>query len=722
MKRLAVLLGATIAVLLVLLLRDNGKVEGTLDVPPAGAKQEARASVEIELPATGAKPRVSLEDSSEGSPDLPEQAAPEQGAILRVHVVSSETGEPAPDIRVNAFRTLKRTESTTSSFATVITGDDGRARFPVPSDVDLRLFFHRPGEHFGGTSLEVPALHVGEERLVIFKLLTERSQFHGRVVTRANAVPIEGAEIRVDPGSVVIAAAELGTEGHLIGSKPRAAVTGPAGEFALPIDGWNHSNALITATGYGPLVVNVGQGHETLADEYVVELERAANLTGVIVGSTEALVVQLATDFFQLGERGPLGGGTGIMWKVRVGDDGTFKLPDLPARAPLKASVHGPDGPVLMISTPLQLTAGETREVLWKVGSGASIRGQVIDESGGQINELAIWLAPATEGPLSFLYRFESHETTRTDATGAFVFENVAVGNWRVGPEPSDSDNREVGRDAIAPAPIVVSIGAGMREVHVQLPIHRGLFIKGRVLAGDGRPRADRWVHAYQEGRALNDQSAEDGSFVIGPLTPGTYTVGVSGGGSDAPSTPLLAEAGEEYVEIRLPAGGSVSGTVVDRVTGEKSDGTVEVSVFDGGNSYTSRSTRTETFEFDGLTPGTYTIVATTDFGLIGIRNNLNVLAGTPLTDVVVELSKGARIRVGYSGSKAFAQVILKNQGGPVSTDTIAAGAEQVFVVPPGNISVELRAFDDWTNALPDPVTKEVNVAGGETVTVDFAE
>ncbi len=227
---------------------------------------------------------------------------------------------------------------------------------------------------------------------------------------------------------------------------------------------------------------------------------------------------------------------------------------------------------------------------------------------------------------------------------------------------------------------------------------------------------------AYQGGKSLLNQSAEDGSFVIGPMTPGTYTLVVMGGESDAPSIPLLADAGEEYVEIRLPAGGFLSGTVVDRVNGEKPDGSIKVSIYDGAESYSSTSSPTGNFEFDGLPPGTYTVVAKTNLGLIGVRSNLNVVAGTPLPDVVVELSEGARIRVGYSGSRAFAHVILYSHGAPVAFNAIAAGAEDIFAVPPGQISVKLRALDDWTGELPDPVTKEVNVAVGETVTVEFAD
>ena len=721
MKNLAVLSGVLIAVLVVLLLFRDEIAESSFRVRPEEARQAARASVNVDAPASDAEARESLNDPIETSAKIPADGVTDPQTVLVVRAISSDTGEPVPDIRVAVFNKAEANEGLTA-FKSAITDGDGNALLQVPPDADLLVSWRRPEDFLGRMHIDVSALDEGEERVATVELPTEGSHFHGRVVDRENVTPIVGAQIHVDPGVVVIAGTDLEAGDNLLSTKPTAARTGLSGEFALPFDSWNYSYALITATGYAPATFRLDQGFDSRASARVIEMDRESLLRGVVIGPTEELLVHLITEGYNLDHGASIGSGEELTWKVLVNANGTFELGGLPARAPLRASIHGPDGALLKLPVPLLLAAGETREVRWEVGVGTSIHGVVIDESGGPVDGLSIWLAPATEGPHRFLYRFESHIATRTDASGLFTFENVAAGNWRIGPEPSDTRDRELNGDSIAPDPIEVSISASAREQHVRLPIHRNLFIRGRVLADNGRPRADRWVTATQKGRSLNAVSAEDGSFVIGPLTPGAYTLAVMGAEEDAPSKPILVEAGAENAVIRLPAGASVSGTIVIRGSGEMPEGGAHVSILEGAEFYTSTFSPTGGFEFDGLAPGTYTIVASQDSGLSGLRTDLNIAAGTPLTGVVVELSEGAMVRVGYSGSKAAAFVNLYWRGHPVAMDGIGRGEEQLFVVPAGHISVDLFARDDWTSELPRPVTKKFEAVAGETTTIEFAD
>src|SRR6185295_6513656 len=63
--------------------------------------------------------------------------------------------------------------------------------------------------------------------------------------------------------------------------------------------------------------------------------------------------------------------------------------------------------------------------------------------------------------------------------------------------------------------------------------------------------------------------SQEDGSFALGPLGPGRFTLRAMNSGKFAPSDMVRAEAGQADVTLRLRAGGSFRGRVVDAQTGE---------------------------------------------------------------------------------------------------------------------------------------------------------
>src|SRR4030095_17005169 len=169
--------------------------------------------------------------------------------------------------------------------------------------------------------------------------------------------------------------------------------------------------------------------------------------------------------------------------------------------------------------------------------------------------------------------------------------------------------------DATAPFATLVEIQPGEAEHQIELVVHRGLRITGSLRDPDGKPVNNAGIEARTGETWLGTSGGEDGTFVLGPLLPGTYTLAASPSFHKglARSEPLQAEAGARELVLRLRPGGTLSGRVVDAGTGEGVGSTIAVS--QPGNKteyiYFPRSKADGSFELGGLLPGTYSLAAT---------------------------------------------------------------------------------------------------------------
>jgi hypothetical protein len=189
----------------------------------------------------------------------------------------------------------------------------------------------------------------------------------------------------------------------------------------------------------------------------------------------------------------------------QITGDGTFRFDDLP-RADLLVTVRAPDFPAQQRT--FTFHGGE--EQRWDVVLQATIaiHGRLVDHEG---QPLAGW----------WLMTPGAHHHQITKADGRFTVVDCAA-----------DDNTLVA----VPQPFTP---VRMRFLHVQ-PMEReqtftvpadsapSAHLRGRCVGPDGAPLANAKLGLYQDGHDVqddNDGCTADGSFDLGPLPPGRYSV-----------------------------------------------------------------------------------------------------------------------------------------------------------------------------------------------------
>jgi hypothetical protein len=206
-----------------------------------------------------------------------------------------------------------------------------------------------------------------------------------------------------------------------------------------------------------------------------------------------------------------------------------------------------------------------------------------------------------------------------------------------------------------------------------------------------------------------------DGSFVIGPLARGTYTLIASRHFQDADSEPVVANAGDADIVLHLRAGAEISGQVI----GEDGVGvSAGLSVCDRES--TPRSGRGRhtnpngNFLVRGLAAGAFDIAATTDDGRIGLRERVGVAEGARVRDVIIRVTSGGRVRVRHTGPEASVDLEVLQHGALLATGHALRNMPCEFVVPPG--TVVIRAL--YPEGDRRTVERSVSVTAGEMVEV----
>jgi hypothetical protein len=135
--------------------------------------------------------------------------------------------------------------------------------------------------------------------------------------------------------------------------------------------------------------------------------------------------------------------------------------------------------------------------------------------------------------------------TATSDRQGAFTFERLTAGRYRLSASKPGYTNRQPIR---APADrfdtgVEISVASGQRAARVELILHRESSIAGRVAEPDGIPAPDVQVFAAvrrgTEHVRLSDTrtvTAWDGRFHIAGLPPGEYLVVILPGASTDPN------------------------------------------------------------------------------------------------------------------------------------------------------------------------------------------
>jgi hypothetical protein len=307
------------------------------------------------------------------------------------------------------------------------------------------------------------------------------------------------------------------------------------------------------------------------------------------------------------------------------------------------------------------------------------------------------------------------------DASGTFRFAEVPPGDWWVGPAPKNA------LDDLALLAQPLRTTAGETEYTLTLRVHRGLYLRGRVLEADGSPcaRASIWGETADVRDHSYAWTSESGEFELGPLIPGRHRIQGEAGGRRIP--PLFAEPRlDGELLLRLPAGVLVAGTLTSG--GERAVRNAWVSLKPrrddpafardpgGRGMELSASEEEAEFEFEQVVPGVYDLSVETERGEFATYRKLAVEPGAQLADLRIELRPGARIEFSRTRRLELVHLELFQLG-----ELVASGwADRVegvthLVVPPGELLV--RIVDDAT----DEVTEHsVRVEVGQTLQIEL--
>ena len=635
----------------------------------------------------------------------------DEEALILVSVISRDTGDPIVGEHVVAFPVEDRAngvanhieESEARPGQSPKTNHEGEARFIVPAskgfEISVGGFFQRDA------SVTVPALSPGERFPVTIEIPTDVDlHMFAKVVSRAEGNPIPGASVSLNYNT-------WHASGKTFSGVHRELVADANGLIEIWARSWEVTGGEVTADGYGVMVFGLKQGHEAPEDALLLPLEQSATLRGAVLGPSGApepgLRIKLTTGAFHL--LPPDSVTPSVLWPVRWGDrgwvegtetDGRFEFTGLPTNVPLNVEILRDRDTVRKWREPIQLEAGEQREVTWYVGTGATLLGMVIDQDDKPVRHQEMWLVPGSVPHYFDEYEQDVLTKTRSDSDGRFVFKDVPSGEWLVGPAASGEDWEAFPKRAAAPLPTAIVVQEGVPQQDVLVRVHRGLYVRGRVVDPEGNPVADASVHGRLESGQLWAASKDDGDFVLGPLTPGSVSLSVAtvfDALGHAPPEPVVVRAGDDDIVLRLRAGVRLSGRVIEGPTGKPCEADVwaiskQLQPFEwqpglGVGTFKSDGE----FDFTGLVPGTYDIIAQTDNGLIGVLRGITPSPGEHAADLEVRVEPGARLRIHVEGGSGAFYYVLAGDTIVLMDGLSPEGPDPVRTVPPGTLLVRLR-------------------------------
>ncbi len=487
--------------------------------------------------------------------------------------------------------------------------------------------------------------------------------------------------------------------------------------------------------GYSSVFLDTQEGHERAERAWRIPMSRTATLIVHVRNATGAVVPDAQVTLESVGNESrtrhltrldAVSQGT-ITIDSNTDATGTVTIALLPAAISLQATVFQPRP--WSPSEQIVLDPGEVRDLVWTVSGGCLLRGLLLDQDDHPVALRNVWLSREDMSePMYFDARLDGHSlsviTVTTDEAGRFVCTGLDPATWWIGPAASksdpDADPRASPDPAFDVAPLAqpVRIEDGQASIDVTLRVDRGLYIRGHVVDAAGAPAIDARIHAAELERRLHSggrTNDADGSFVIGPLARGTYTIFASRFARDADSEPHVATAGESGLVLHLRAGAEFSGQVL----GEDGVGvSAMMSVCDRESSpRQGRGMHTDQrghFVIRGLSPGAFDVTATTDDGRIGRLERVGIAEGSTVKDVILRVAQGGRVRVRHTGPETAVNLEVLQNGALIQSSSAMRNMPVELIVPAG--TVEIRALH--VEGDRRTVERSVSVAVGETVDV----
>jgi protocatechuate 3,4-dioxygenase beta subunit len=660
-------------------------------------------------------------------------------ATLIVRCIGKPGGRPLEGIRVYVSKLMGRNAVTDVDAqkggigSSPITASEGEVELALPAGFAFYVHASSAANKAGTVESRVPKMQSGERRELVLELpIGEDIRFHGIVTAQDDASPIGGAKVRV-----------MHTTGYETSTgvdgvpEQRDVVlaetsTGIDGRFTLALSSWLHPFLRIDATGFGPALVAPTSFHDTEETAQKIELARGATIDATVLDPAGApiagaTILASTTGHAVLEQNGTMNFGSAsetlILWSATTAANGRCTLTDLAPSVSIRIVVQKDKR---FQRSDVTFEPGEVRAMEFRIGSGCAIHGILLDDQGKPIERYAVWCVRARYAQPRYLNDEQDSSTVEarsvTHHDGTFAFDRVSSGRYWLGPAPPSSLHPAPAADAPAPFATVVDVPVDAQTLNVELRVARGLFIRGRVVRANGEKAREATIigRSAQPETQLMTRLLHRDEFVLGPMMLGTFEVRAYGSIEDTPSDPVTAKAGDNDVLLQLKAAGSITGKVVDSLTGQGCS--AEIACIPTGDTEASAEVTSSiqgdgSFEITGLTLGRYDLSARTDDGRTSRARDVAVTSSTAVAGIVLTLEPGAKVRIGYEGTAASSWFDIRCNGQRVAHSGMPKGKTSVQVVPKGKVTIELHHPNETKSSV-----RELDVAAGEEKDVVFKD
>jgi hypothetical protein len=668
---------------------------GEVALEPVPFKGEAAGVVQFLEPATSR--------SAVGVPAVDPPPVAAEFALLRIRVLAKETGRPVSGIALMARPVVEQagtvTRFITGAHAAVgespVTALDGVASIEIAARTAYWVGLRGGDLAVGEASTTVEALAVGETRELVLEVRAEMDLvFCGRVLDEVSRAPIVGAQFTIRSGAIP---EELN----------RKRSTDSDGRFEVLVQSWNQPTLSVAAAGYSSTWVLPSASHETPKTAFEVLLAHPATLRVRLLETSGRPIagarLSAMVPRYKLAQPSTSGTSHSIVYadesfSAVFDANGVAELTGLPPRAGMELTAERGRELLRREPTALVLQPGELRELEWRVGAGCRVYGLALEADGRPASGQEIWLQPARMPGPQFLEMYDAggRRTAKCAADGAFEILDVPPGSWLVGPAGRGGQNREWREDLVASLAQPIEVFPGLLQARVDIELVRGLSIRGRVEAPDGRPIARTMIFCSQVDSAalIVGQSGDDGGFTIGPLVVGDYKLRarptqVRGAEQFAAAPELTVRSGAIDVVLRMQPGCSIIGRVIDAVSGEPVDAELLVSPLAGQSGVEDswslpNATRAKGFEIRGLNAASYSLAARTTDGSVGLLSPIALQSGEQKLGVEIRVERGALLSVSYDGPRPYGSMQVLLNGVPIVAAGMERGSRQTFPVPSG--------------------------------------
>lgn len=654
---------------------------GAVDlVGAAGARPATASALEAAIdprhePAAPAAARV---EATASDAAMPSATGP---TLVLARVTAAETGLPIAHVFVTAWRENGTVLATPQE---IETDESGLAEIEVEPRVPLVVSAQGDGRNTANANVSIPPLEPGERREVALAVLTrEDLVVHGVVLRRDTREPIANVSVESVPTK------RRGTS--------LRATTGNDGRFQIAVRSFATASLRYEHAEFGTALSPARAGHEDASRALEILLEPCASIRVTVIavdGSDTTNWAAVATTPPWSIEQ-PNGSWVSrpieVQWLGFV-QGGAAVVAHLPAHAPLDIELRSGSRPVWHAREPIVLVPGEVREIACRTGE-ASIFGIVREADGSPAAGVEMRVGASTADSVSYVGANSRAGTalTTTDANGAYRFEGLEPGAWRVGPAPAKREDVDPRRD---PAPVAQQVvlepgGAGVRH---DVTLVRGLVVAGSVVSADGKPAAGARVSATNnQGFTYAEAFADEGgSFTVGPLCAGTWRVHAIANGA-SPSEPIEVAAGAEDVVLRLSGEARFAVRVRDEAGNPLVAAMVSMGASNGQGLYTSMPTDAAGLaDFGNLVADTYKIAVTTDDGRYAAQRDVLLAEGSSV-EVPIVAAPGGRARLRFDGPGETALAIVIADRMLVRVFLLTRGAAVNIAGPLGEVEVQLQ-------------------------------